>query len=91
MTEQGRETINTAMRRLAAFCIDRDLRMSAGLDFFEKAWLSERLARTGNNRCAVADIEGIHRNTVTRHLDALGVARGKRGGKGARKRRKEQT
>lgn len=91
MTDKGKETLSTAMRKVAAFCIDHDLRLSAGIEYLEKAWLLERLERTGNNRCAVAEIEGIHRNTVTRHLDALGVARGERGGKGARKRRKEQT
>lgn len=91
MTEQGKETLAAAMRKIAAFCIDRDLRMSAGIEYFERAWLLERLERTGNNRCAVAEIEGLHRNTVRRHLDALGVPRGTRGGGGVRKRYPKQA
>lgn len=91
MTDKSNETLSTVMRKVAAFCIDHDLRLSAGIEYLEKAWLLERLERTGNNRCAVAEIEGLHRNTVSRHLDALGVPRGERGGKGVAKRSSKQA
>lgn len=91
MTDKWKETLNSAMRNVAAFCIDHDLRLSAGIEYLEKAWLLERLERNGNNRCAVAKIEGIHRNTITRRLDALGVPSSKRGGKGSRRRQIKQA
>lgn len=91
MTEKGKETLSTAMRKVASFCIDHDLRLSAGIEYLEKAWLLERLERNGNNRCAVAEIEGIHRNTMTRRLDALGVPHGEPGGKGVVRRSSKQA
>lgn len=91
MTEKVKDALVSAMQKIAAFCMDHDLKMSTVTEYFERAWFDERLKREGNNRCAIAEIEGVHRNTVARRMKALGMPCGMRGGKGVRNRHAELT
>lgn len=91
MAEVRLARLDFAMREIASYCIDNGMKLTLAASYFERAWFLEMLERNGNNRCAVAYSEGLHRNTVARHLQALGIPKNGRGGRATQKRAAKQA
>jgi DNA-binding NtrC family response regulator len=53
---------------------DQDITLSEAMDAFSREWIEEGLLRTGNNQSALAAKEGMHRNTLSRTMDRLGMS-----------------
>ena len=49
--------------------------MRQGMDQFQKAWLKAELGAHEGNQCAVAEALGMHRNTLGRLMDRIGLGR----------------
>lgn len=62
-----------SLQRAIDSCLDAGMTMSATKAVFEHLLLQSSLARAGNNQHALAEKEGIHRNTVARSMKRLNV------------------
>lgn len=54
-------------------CLSERMSMSQTKLLFETILLQTCLSRAGNNQNALADLEGVHRNTIARTMKRLGV------------------
>jgi DNA-binding NtrC family response regulator len=54
-------------------CVENHMPYREACNEFRRAWLHEALKRNGNNRCALAEEIGVHRNTVSRFIQSLHV------------------
>lgn len=68
----------SAMRGVVRDWQDSGIIYREGMKFFERIWIEEALTNNGNNQCAVAARERMHRNTVARIIERDQVAIGKR-------------
>ena len=62
-----------AAREAAQSGLAAGLTMHEAMDGFRLFWLREALGRYGNNQCATAEAERMHRNTMGRLLKRLGL------------------
>ena len=86
-TQNSERSLLWAIREVVSACMDRDMTLRGAEDTFRRMWMTERLSRVGNNQCAAAQIEGVHRNTIMRMLRKLGVETSGVGGPGVARRR----
>lgn len=60
--------------RLACLCARLDeLPLDIAVDEFKKTFISAMLKERRGNQCAVAADLGVHRNTLSRQMQALGI------------------
>lgn len=62
------------IRALAQWLRENGVHPQAALELFKAEVLKGELTAVGGNQSALAEVWGMHRNTVRRQLDALGVA-----------------
>lgn len=55
---------------LVAQMVDRGILFDEALGEFEKRFIKRVLERTNGNQCKAAEMMGIHRNTLSRKIDA---------------------
>lgn len=70
------------MKRAIARLLDEGHGYRAGVWAFERMFMESALKLTRGNRCAAARILGLHRNTLSRKLDVLGIAKRRQQGNG---------
>jgi DNA-binding NtrC family response regulator len=61
------------MRYAVERCHLEGMNLSEAKKLLEREWLALALKREGNNQSAVAEKEGVHRNTVARHIRNLDI------------------
>ena len=61
------------LEKLIQEMVDRGLLYEDALRVFERAFIAQVLARTNGNLSRAADTLGIHRNTLSRKMESLGL------------------
>lgn len=68
------ETIH--IRAVTAAIIDAGLNYEEAQALMRKTYMIEVLRRNRGNQCKTAALIGVHRNTIGRHLEELGIDAG---------------
>lgn len=66
--------VNVSMREVVQALQDRGITLSEATESLTRTWIQEGLLRNGNNQSALAAKEGMHRNTLSRTMDRLGMS-----------------
>lgn len=61
------------IRHAANACVVNGISMERALYLFERELLIGCLSKCGNNQHALADLEGVHRNTISRKMRRLKI------------------
>ena len=70
ITDKALEAIGGAVD----VCLDESMTYREANKAFLREWLQQSLSRSGNNQSACAAKEGIHRNTLNRLAQRVGIS-----------------